>query len=169
MIEPSEHAEKRSAVEELLRKLPGFRGYLEKEYRRQSDDLQRQWLAGRLERSKRAIQRVTQSLADAGCIDILPQVDLFRGRVDHLIARIRGAMEGYSGFFDLVQVDEALLEDVYQHDLALMDQVEALAQAIEKLPEDAEAIAGALPGLRGQVAELEREWDVRADMLQGLQ
>ncbi len=169
MPEPREHTESRNFVETILRHIPGFRGYLEKEYRRESDDLQRDWLADRLQRSKRAIDEVTRPLADAGQIDLLPQVDRLRGQLDRLIGRIRGAMQGYSGFFDLVQVREDLLDRVYEHDVDLMDQVDALAEAIEKLPGQTDQLATALPELRRQTDELQRLWDVREDMLKGLE
>ena len=169
MPEPKDHAEKRNLVETILRSIPGFRGYLEKEYRRDSDELARQWLADRLKRSKRAIDDLTRPLADAGQIDALPQVDRLRARLDKLIARIRGAMQGYSGFFDLVRVGEDLLDRVYQHDIQLVRQVDALGNAIEKLPNQHGAIAAALSDLLGQIDALEIEWDVREDVLKGLE
>lgn len=169
MPEPREHAEDRNLIETILRYIPGFRGYLEKEYRRESDDLQRDWLADRLQRSKRAIDELTRPLADAGQIDLLPQVDRLRGRLDRLIGRIRGAMQGYSGFFDLVGVDEELLDRVYGHDVALMEQADALARAVESLPSQQEKLATLLPDLLRRTDELEREWDVREDMLKGLE
>jgi hypothetical protein len=169
MLDPTEHAEKRNAIEEMLRRIPGFKGYLEKEYRRKSDDLQRDWLADRLQRSKRAIDATTRPLADAARIDVLPQVDLLRGRLDRLIARIRGAMQGYSGVFDLVQVNEELLDAVYDHDVALMDRVDELAQAVENLPGRPDDIVAALPELNSKIDALERQWDARTDMLKGLQ
>ncbi len=93
MPEPREHTINRNLVESVLRYIPGFRGYLEKEYRRASDDLQRVWLADRLQRSKRAIDELTRPLVDAGQIDLLPQVDRLRGRLDKLIGRIRGGRD----------------------------------------------------------------------------
>jgi hypothetical protein len=169
MPEPKEHAEDRNLVETILRRIPGFRGYLEKEYRRESDDLQRDWLADRLQRSKRAIDALTRPLADAGQIDLLPQVDRMRGRLDRLIGRIRGAMQGYSGFFDLVRVDEDLLARVYEHDVDLMEQVDALAGAVEQLPAKQDQVAGELPKMLARIDDLERLWDVREDMLKGLE
>ena len=47
-----------------------------------------------------------------------------RAKTDDLIARIRGAWEGYTGVFDLVKVDQALLDRVYDHDVGLMHAVE---------------------------------------------
>ncbi len=169
MPEPRDHTERRGFIETVLRYIPGFRGYLEKEYRRESDDLQRDWLADRLQRSKRAIDQLTRPLADAGQIDLLPQVDRVRGRLDKLIGRIRGAVQGYSGFFDLVRVDEELLDRVYEHDAALMQEVDALAGAVEDLPQKQEKLAAVLGDLLRQTDELERLWDVREDMLKGLE
>ena len=86
MPEPRDHSEKRNWIETILRNIPGFRGYLEKEYRRESDDLQRDWLADRLERSKRAIDDVTRALADAarpsGPEAVLAHVDAARELLD---------------------------------------------------------------------------------------
>jgi hypothetical protein len=96
---------------------------LDKEARRDSDQLTRQWLADRLQRAKRGMDQYSRALVEAANIDQLPQVDRLRSHLDRLIARLRGAPAGYSGFFDLVQVDEELLEDVYEHDLWLMDEV----------------------------------------------
>ena len=169
MPEPRDHTENRNWIETVLRYIPGFRGYLEKEYRRESDDLQREWLADRLGRSKRAIDDVSRPLADAGQIDLLPQVDRIRSRLDKMIGRIRGAMQGYSGFFDLVRVREDLLDRVYEHDVDLMTQVDALATAIEELPGKQDQIATLLPELLRQLDELDGRWDVREDMLKGLE
>jgi len=169
MPEPRDHTEHRNLIETILRHIPGFRGYLEKEYRRESDDLQRDWLADRLQRSKRAIDALSRPLADAGQIDLLPQVDRVRGRLDKLIGRIRGAVQGYSGFFDLVRVDEELLDRVYERDVALIAQVDALAAAVENLPDKKEKLAVLLPDLLRQTDELEHLWDQREDVLKGLE
>ena len=107
MPEPRQHTEHRNALESLLRHIPGFRGYLEKEYRRDSDALQRTWLSDRLQQAKRSLDTVSSQLADAGRLDLLTQYDRLRAKLDKLIARIRGAWQGYSGIFDLVRIDES--------------------------------------------------------------
>ena len=167
MPEPIQHTEKRNIVENILRYIPGFRGYLEKEYRRDADGLTRQWLADRLKRAKRALDQFARPLADKGKLDLLPEVDRIRGRLDTLMARIQGAMRGYSGFFDLVRVDEDLLDRVYQHDLKLMQDVDALGDAIEVLPA-VEDSAARLAELHSRLDDFNERWDQRADMLAGL-
>jgi hypothetical protein len=168
MPEPKEHYRHRNIIETILRHVPGFRGYLEKEYRRESDELQRTWLADRLQRSKRVIDELARSLADTGQIDILPQIDRLRTKLDKLIWRIRSAMQGYSGFFDLVRIREPELDHVYEHDAALLEQVDGLGQAIEGLPGDPDRLSAALAQVHERIDTLERAWDVREDILKGL-
>ncbi|MHB8902844.1 MAG: hypothetical protein ACYC6Y_29140 [Thermoguttaceae bacterium] len=168
MPEPIQHAEKRNVVESILRSIPGFRGYLEKEYRRDADALQRQWLADRLRRAKGGLDQFARPLADAGKFDLLPEVDRIRARLDTLIARIQGAMRGYSGFFDLVQVKEDALDRVYQHDLALIVDVDGLAGAVEQLPMALDP-AAQLAELHRQLDDVGRKWDGRTDILAGLE
>jgi hypothetical protein len=144
MPEPRQYIQHRSALETLVGWIPGFHGYLDKESRRDSDALQRNWLAEQLQRSKRAIDALSLRLADAGRLPLLPQCDRLRAKIDELIARIRGAWEGYTGVFDLVKVDQGLLDRVYDHDVGLMHAVEDFAAAAEQLagmPPSAAAIA----------------------------
>ncbi len=131
--EPRQHTEHRNALETVLRHIPGFRGYLEKEYRRDSDALQRTWLADRLRQAKRSLDTLSSQLADAGRLDLLTQYDHLRAKLDRLIARIRGAWQGYSGIFDLVRVDEGRLDRVYEHDVSLMQLVEEFLESIKRL------------------------------------
>lgn len=169
MPEPKKHTEERSFIESMLRYVPGFHGYLEKEYRRESDELQREWLADRLQRSKRGLDAYALALTESGQLDALPQVDRLRSRLDRLIGRIRGAMQGYSGFFDLVQIDESVLDRVYEHDLALMEQTAALADSIEALRSSSHPSEQHVPHLLEQIEQLEDAWDRREDILKGLE
>ena len=171
MPEPREHMRERNWLETLLHKIPGFRGYLDKENRRESEALQREWLADRLQRCKRALDDHTRTLADRGQIAQIPQYDRLRGRIDKLIGRIRGAMHGYSGFFDLVRVDEALLDRVYEHDVILMERIETIASGVEKLKATSaeKEAADLLQTATNELDEAERTWDQREDLLKGLE
>lgn len=169
MSEPKDHSQDRNWLESILRRVPGFKGYFEKEYRRESDQLQRAWLADRLLRAKPAIDELARPLVDAAQIDALPQLDRLRARMDKMIWQIRSGMQGYSGFFDLVRVDEELLDRVYEHDVVLIDKVENLAEAVEALPESPEQIGSTLPAAFDAVDEIERELEIRLDMLGGME
>ncbi len=189
MSDPKDHGEDRGLLDSILRQIPDFKNYLEKENRPQSHQLKSQWLldrllkatptglsktssdwskkwlADRLLRTKPAIDRLARPLVEAAQLDALPQLDRLRARIDKVIWQIRSGMQGYSGLFDLVKVDEELLERVYQHDIALIAKVEALVEAIESLPDDSDEIVAALPSTFDAVDAIEHELEVRADML----
>jgi hypothetical protein len=169
MPEPSEHAQNRGWIESILRRIPGFKGYLEKEYRRDSDALQRTWLADRLQRAKPALDAYGRALVDAKKLDVLAQLDHFKSRLDKTVSRLRGAMQGYSGFFDLVQINEVALDRVYQHDVKTMDAVETLAASIEKLSTANADTSAPLSALNEQLNQIDQAVDHRQDILKGLE
>jgi len=168
MPDPKEHAEQRGVIETILRYIPGFRGYLEKEYRRESDKLQRAWLADQLQRAKGGLDAHMKQLVQAGQIDLLPQLDQLRGRIDRTIARLRGGVAGYSGWFDLVRVDEQLLDEVYSHDAAMLAQVEALADGIEQIATATGTPQEQLADLLAKLQAVDAQIDGRDDILRGL-
>ena len=168
MGEPSHHADRRGIVESILRKIPGFRGYLEKEYRRESDHLARMWLADLVSKCKSSLDRFQRALLDAGKIDALDDCERVRTRLDTLGSRISGAVRGYSGFFDFVRVDEALLDDVYDLDMSMIGQIESVEASISKLLPDDASPEQSLAAVLAEVEGLHREFDKRGELLEGL-
>jgi hypothetical protein len=168
MINPSRHADDRNWLESLGRKIPGFKGYLEKEYRRDADYLARKALADRLQRAKPALDSYMRNMVDAGVLDGLPLCERVRSRVDTLINQMRGDVRLYSGIFDFVKVKEDLLDQVYEHDMSLMDDIEALAASIDALSGSAEPPSAAIPPILKQIDEADRLYAKRGDLLKGL-
>ena len=168
MADPSRHADSRNLLESLLRKIPGFKGYLEKEYRRESDQLARTLIVTELQNCKSSLDNYQRSQVDAGRLDVMPQCERIRSRLDLLQSRLKGAMKGYSGFFDFVRVDEALLDQVYQHDLSLVDDAQNLVAAVDQLSVTPEAAGAALPKVLQQAEQLGRQIDERTKLLEGL-
>ena len=168
MIDPKRHAENRNPLESVLRRIPGFQGYLEKEYRRESDHLARTWLADRLQQGQRSLDNAMRGLVDAGQIDRLPAWERAKNRLEGLVLKIRGAVRGYSGFFDFVRVDEGLLEQAYEHDMSLLQDVEELVQRLEHLAATPEPSETAPIQLLQQVESVERKFAKRGEMLRGM-
>ncbi|HET6882405.1 MAG TPA: hypothetical protein VFI31_19725 [Pirellulales bacterium] len=152
----------------VLRRIPGFRGYFEREERRESDALLREFLASELDRAKRPVDAAARSLADAGQIDRLPQIDQLRAKLDRAIGRIRGAMKGYSGFFDARPVHASLLEEVYKHDSKLIDQVAAFCKLVESWSGELTAGDARLAEAEQELDQIDRACDERSDLLKRL-
>ncbi|MEM9186036.1 MAG: hypothetical protein AAGB00_06010, partial [Planctomycetota bacterium] len=130
----------RSLLAAIVEWLPGFGGYDAVDERARADAEQRAWLAERLERGKQGLERYLRVLADSVQLDAVGQADRLRRETDQLSNRIRGAMRGGGGLLGGGPVDAARLERVYEHDLALIEQVAATADLMESLggsPSDA--------------------------------
>ena len=168
MPDPKQHSEDRNFVEDILRHIPGFKGYLEKEYRRESDQLARTWLADQLQRGKQGLSEYGRVLLDSAQIDALADIDRLNSRLDRAISRLRGQMPGYSGFFDYVRINEDDLNDAYEHDMQLMELVKQLAGRLEALPEDSGPPSVILRDVLGQVDKVLKEIDKREEILAGL-
>lgn len=134
MIDPREKmAGQRNLLERFLLRIPGFKGYLEKEYRREGDHLVRQHLSARLGECKRALAEVMRGATEGGRIALLQPLGQTSALLEKVEGRIRFARHGYSAFFEATKVRNEELDQVYEFDLALMDSVEDLSVMIESL------------------------------------
>jgi len=154
-------------LERIANKIPGFKGYRERELRRDADTLQREHLASLLEKTKRTLNEAANAATRGGGLDVINDVETARKRLDKVIARVRYAERGYSGFFDPIKIEEATLERVYQFDLGLLDSVEEIQLAAQQ----AETVSDVKVGLREMTARidaLDKRLDDREAMLSGV-
>jgi hypothetical protein len=170
MTNPIQHADDRGWIESILLMVPGFRGYLRKEYRRESDHLLRTAMADRLEKGKADLDQYLRKVVDAGGIDALTAGERVRGGCDKLINQFKGAVRGYSAFFDYVAVKENTLDDVYQHDLGVLNAVDAFSQYLGELatsgdPSDANKV---LDECLSRIRDIETRFTRRRELLEGL-
>jgi hypothetical protein len=154
-------------LERIANAIPGFKGYREKELRRDADRLQREYLASRLEQAKKPLDTLAAGASRVGALDAINDLETARKRLDRVIARIRYADRGYAGFFDTIKVDEALLQRIYEFDLGLhLGVEEALAAALAAPP--AAEVAAAVQGLIGKVDALDTRLAEREAILSGV-
>ncbi len=134
-------------LEQIANAIPGFRGYRDKELRRDADRLQREYLAARLDECKRQLNDLANGATRSGALDVINDIETARKRLDKAANRVRYADRGYAGFFDAVKVDDAVLDRVYQFDLGLIRGVDEVRGA-------AQAAAAAASGARAAVQEM---------------
>lgn len=157
-----------NALEQIANAIPGFKGYREKELRRDADSLQREHLASRLEQSKKALDGLAAAASRTGALDAINDIETAKKRLDKVVARIRYADRGYSGFFDTIKVDEAALDRVYRFDLSLLggvDEARAAAMAAAGDPNVAQAVQAMIAKLDALDAVLSE----RESILSGIQ
>ena len=129
-------------LESLLSKLPGIKGYREKDIRRDSDKQLRDTLARELSERRTKITALQNDLLAGGGLLWLDDVEKLVSRLQLLIDRIKTAAYGYAGFFDIQRVKEEELDKLAQFDEALFEDLPRLDTAIESLAKAVEANEG---------------------------
>ena len=113
--------EKMNWFERVLHKIPGFKGYYEREFRRDADRLQREFIVSQLREIKNSLNHTIQNVSRQKNLELLTEYDLFAKGLEKTINEIRYADQGYSGFFDLIKIKEAELDSIYQLDGEIVD------------------------------------------------
>jgi hypothetical protein len=118
-------------LEEMAKDIPGYKGYKDKEVRREADKLLRLKVARELQEQRRRLNSIEVELVNAGRLGVLLILDRSLMRVQLLIDRLKTASYGYAGLFDAVKVREAELDALYDFDAALLDGVERVKALID--------------------------------------
>jgi hypothetical protein len=134
--------------------------------RREVDKMQRDWLAGQVDRAREALSGHIRTWSRKANLEVLDVAGSTDKALDRLANRIRHADYGYSGFFDAVKIREVELERLYAFDLGFSETVEDLAVRIESLPGD--ATEPALVSLLDAVEEADRKLDERAQVVENI-
>lgn len=119
-----------SGLEQLIAKIPGYKGYKEKELRREADKLLRDHIVNRMRTVKTQLDGLQQDLIGAGKFDLLDETGSAATQIQTFIDRVRTAAYGYGGLFDAVKVKEDDLDRVYEFDNALLGYADRIENAI---------------------------------------
>jgi hypothetical protein len=165
--------EESTALGRLLRKIPGFDGYIERSRRREADQILRLTLAGRLEVSRLQIASSQQELSRdiVRAIEFAEETGRADSRLMGLIGKLRDAPQGYAGFFDAIKIDEEDLARIYAFDeamLAYVDEIASAADALEKAVMDQGEVGAALRELDNTAREANVVFDSRQELLSGV-
>lgn len=164
----------RSLLEKIMGYIPGYRGYKEKELRRESDRLVRMEVVNRLKAAKTAFRR---TFANPSAVQKLSGEDTYRfealnSRLDRVTQRIDRAVAGYAGMFDAIKVKENKLDAVIQHDLNLIEKAESVKADVEKtvdIEPGTEEWRTAMDALVSKIEELDSLVNERSNLLRGLE
>ena len=122
-----------NALQKLLAKIPGFKGYTERTNRREADKMIRESVADRFEEQWKRISQVQRDMISQGGLDGISELESSSLKLRQFIDRIRHASYGYAGFFDAIKINEDELARVYQYDLAMLALTEEVGRAIDNV------------------------------------
>jgi len=161
-----EAKQRRNMLERLGEKIPGFRGFQDRELRRDVDKMQREHLSAQVLGLKRRIRLKVQEATDVGQIGALTGLDRLERRLDGLSQAVRFTDYGASGFFDAVKIYDEELEKLYQFDLSLLDDLATLESAVAAIPgPQGDGFDAAVSHALGLVGALEEKWAGRKQVV----
>lgn len=159
-----------SRAEDLIRrgldKIPGYKGYRDKEDRRDADKQVREATADALNVQIDRLTRYNADLSAARDFESLAALEPAISQIRLLADRIRTASYGYGGIFSENDVDANALEQLRLFDAALLREVDSLAVEVNKVtsttPPDGEARSRMLD----EINRLSNLFDSRGQVIQ---
>lgn len=162
----------RGSLEKLLSKLPGFRGYMELNTRRQADRMIRESIAATLRQQLNRLVMAEKTLLDAGGLKYMSKTRSAKTKFQTFIDRIATDNPGYSGFFDANKITPEDLEIVYAFDYALLNYSDKFSEALTVLQDAAqknEGIEGAIAALDALTIEANEAYNLRENVLKDIE
>lgn len=123
--------DKGSLIQDLVKLIPGYGGYVEQESRRNDDRLARDFLCDRLTDCKAKLDRYAKKALESGDLELPAKVSSTHSELDRAQSRLRAAVEGYAAWFGYREVDASVLKEAHEVDLnmvSLVDQIDAMTQ-----------------------------------------
>jgi hypothetical protein len=131
----------------LIGFIPGFKGYVERQNRRDADKLLRDAVARRFEEHWKRASSLQTELVSSGMIEYVDDLEKAAIKLRTFIDKISTAPRGYSGLFDAVKINEAELQALYQFDAAFFDLADQVGRALDTVEAslgDREALPAAI-------------------------
>lgn len=160
-------------LESLAAKIPGYKGYKEKEMRREADTLLRQHLAAQFAEQLTKAEDVAGQMLTGPGISQLDEMGKANTRLQTLIDKIKTAAQGYAGFFDAVKVKEDQLDELHEFDSAMLYKVDEVSDALDQVQAalDSGDPGKLAPGVRRYlktVTDTSAAFDKRRDTMMGI-
>ncbi len=163
--------DEQGGLEDLIRKIPGFKGYLEREDRREADRLLRDQIIRVFEEKLVEFTQLQKRLVDSGGIMYMERVQGITTNLQTFIDRVNTAPRGYAGLFDAIKVREEELAQLYAFDNALLAYGDRLAELLTGFGQAVDAnegIDGSVRALEEFVTEINNLFKRRVEVIQTL-
>ncbi len=159
----------RSLIERIGLYIPIYRGYKQKNLRRDEDRAIRQEVARTLEGTKLDLGAVQRAAVDD--LELMRDVERIRAKVDQYYISVKKAVGGYSAWFASVKILEEELDQLIKWDAMLIEGTINLrketADIISKIDSGEYAIRADLRKLERTVDAMIEEYNERETVMKG--
>ena len=117
----------------ILGYIPGFKGYIERQKRRDADKLLRDTIANRVEEKWARISTLQRDFISRGEIALVDDLEAAAIKLRTFADRVRRAPRGYSSLFEAVKINEEELAQLYQYDASMLELTDSVGKAIDNI------------------------------------
>lgn len=165
----SQMKKNQSLVERIALYIPIYKGYKEKNLRREEDRAIRTEVSRVLERAK--LDLVTIQRAVVNDLDLMRDTERIRSKADRYYIDVKKAVNGYSSFHTAVKIMESELDALISWDARLIDDAVALKTETTELVERIDAgetdIKVPLRELEKTIDQLISDYNERETVMRG--
>ena len=117
----------------ILSKVPGFKGYEERQARRDSDKILRDTIYKRFRELEGRVSALQSDFINSGDIGYVDDMEAAAIKLRTFADRVRTAPRGYSSLFAAVKINEAELAKLYEYDANLLTMTDSVGSAIDNV------------------------------------
>lgn len=161
-----------SFLEKIKRFIPGYKGYVTRDYAREVDSILRTQLSQKLEVNKKKIANAVSNLTNMGKLFETQDINKIDKKNETAIAKFRSAARGYSGAFDVNKIKDEKLNKLYEFDSGLLENVEHINNLFIELEKNSETginIQETVKKISTALDELIEKFDKREEILRTLE
>lgn len=162
----------RGSLENLAAKIPGFKGYHEKQARRSADRLLRDHLASEMDKHLKRYDRIQNKLLDGGKgLSFMGRAREVKSKMQAYRDKVATAAPKYSAMFDQIKITEDVLDHIYAFDEAqfrFLLQFETALGGFETAVGSGEGIEDAMEKVYDVAASASDAFDMRDDEILNL-
>ncbi|MFZ2095433.1 MAG: hypothetical protein WAV05_02235 [Anaerolineales bacterium] len=151
----------------IASKIPGFKGYVERQNRRDSDKLIRDTIFQRFRELEGRVSDLQVEFINQGEINLIDDLEKAALRLRTFADRVRTAPRGYSSLFEAVKINEAELAKLYEYDATLLDKTDEVSRAIDNIQASVgtDGLPAAIRNLQTISKECIKAYDRRQEVL----
>ncbi len=151
----------------IASKIPGFKGYVERQNRRDSDKLIRDTIYRRFRELEGRVSDLQNEFTNQGNLEATGDLEKAALRLRTFADRVRTAPRGYAGLFDAIKINEAELTKLYEFDAALLDKTDEVNRAIDNVQASVgtDGLPAAIRNLQNVSKECIKVYDRRQEMV----
>lgn len=159
----------KGSFESLVMKIPGFKGYQEKQARRTADRLLRDHLTGEIDKLIKCFGRLQNKLLDGGKgLSYMSRAREVKSKMEGYHDKVQTAAPKYSGMWAQIKITEEHLDSIYAFDEAqfrFLLQFEAALDGLDTAIGGGEGIEDSLEKVYDVAANASDAFDLRDDMI----